>query len=665
MLQFIIAGLVVGGIYALASSGLVITFVSAGVLNFAFGSIAYAVARTYYYLHIQHHWALLPSVLLCMFVLGPALGAFLFIVLFRHLTLASTLVKVVITIGLSVALPPIVILLFGDIQIALAPGIAPQPVHIFHVLGSSITMDQLLVYISVAAILGIGFIVLRFTATGLGVRAMVDSPAMTSLSGGNPFRISLAVWMVSTFLAGVCGMLLAPIIGLSAAAFTQLIAAAFAAVVAARLRNLGVAIAVSFAIGVAGSVLQYWLPPASTLTTAVLPSVPFVFIVVFLVYHIVRAGRVSEGDGVGGALDRAIVPQGGARLGASTEAAAGGDVDPRIRKWAPIVGFAFVLILPNLLHPFWVSLMAEAVAVALFMLSYTLVTGEGGMLWLSQITFAGIAALVAAQLATRHGWPVLLAVLVSALLVAVLGTLLGLLTLRLGDVYVALVTLTAGLLVEGLVFTRPVFLQQGVGVVLSRPHFADSDKAFVYLGLATVILVSLLVVNLRRSTAGLALNAVRWSETGARTLGISVVQMKLLVSGIAAFVAGLGGAFMAMQTKVALGDNFSVYFGFVLLTVLVTIGVRSCFAAVVAGLSFVMLPQLLEEWLSPKFIQFAPILFGIGAIQLAKHPNGVMVEQMHDTGRKLTALLRRRSGQGPRQDALAAEQPDQPATVVS
>jgi branched-chain amino acid transport system permease protein len=172
-------------------------------------------------------------------------------------------------------------------------------------------------------------------------------------------------------------------------------------------------------------------------------------------------------------------------------------------------------------------------------------------------------------------------------------------------------------------------------------------------------------VNVRRSTTGLALNAVRWSETGARTLGISVVQMKLLVSGIAAFVAGLGGAFMAMQTKVALGDNFSVYFGFVLLTVLVTIGVRSCFAAVVAGLSFVMLPQLLEEWLSPKFIQFAPILFGIGAIQLAKHPNGVMVEQMHDTGRKLTALLRRRSGRGPRQDALAAEQPDQPATVVS
>jgi branched-chain amino acid transport system permease protein len=533
------------------------------------------------------------------------------------------------------------------------------------VFGAAISMDQLLVYIFVVAILGIGFAVLRFTDAGLAVRAMVDSPAMTSLSGGNPFGISLAVWMVSTFLAGVSGMLLAPIIGLSADAFTQLIAAAFAAVVAARLRNLGVAIAVSFAIGIAGSVLQYWLPPASTLTTAVLPSVPFAFIVLFLLYHIVRAGRVSEGDGVGGALDRAILPHGGARLAASLERASGGDVDPRLSTWAPVVGFAFVLILPNLLHPFWVSLMAQAVATTLFLLSYTLVTGEGGMLWLSQITFAGVGALVSAQLATRHHWPVLLAILVAALLAAAMGTFLGLVTIRLGDVYVALVTLTAGLLVEGLVFTRPIFLQNGVGVVLNRPDFANSDKAFVYFGLVVIALVSLLIVNVRRSTAGLALNAVRWSENGARTLGISVVQMKLLVAGLSAFVAGIGGAFLAMQGKVALGDNFSVYFGFVLLTVIVTIGIRSNFAAIVAGLSFVMFPQLLEEWLSPKWIQLTPILFGIGALQLAKHPNGVMVEQMHENGRKISRLVRRFSGRGPGHERPPAEQPEHPATVAS
>ena len=52
MLQFIVVGLVLGSIYALAASGLVITYVSTGVLNFAFGSLAFFIARTYYYLHV-------------------------------------------------------------------------------------------------------------------------------------------------------------------------------------------------------------------------------------------------------------------------------------------------------------------------------------------------------------------------------------------------------------------------------------------------------------------------------------------------------------------------------------------------------------------------------------------------------------------------------------
>ncbi len=59
MLQFVIAGLVLGGIYAIAAAGLVITYTSSGILNFAFGAIAFFIARFYYYLHTQrelgHH----------------------------------------------------------------------------------------------------------------------------------------------------------------------------------------------------------------------------------------------------------------------------------------------------------------------------------------------------------------------------------------------------------------------------------------------------------------------------------------------------------------------------------------------------------------------------------------------------------------------------------
>ena len=64
---------------------------------------------------------------------------------------------------------------------------------------------------------------------------MVDSPAMTDLSGTNPTSISVGVWAVSTFFAGLAGVLAAPIVGLRTQGnFTILIAASFAAVVADR-----------------------------------------------------------------------------------------------------------------------------------------------------------------------------------------------------------------------------------------------------------------------------------------------------------------------------------------------------------------------------------------------------------------------------------------------
>ena len=58
MLQFVIAGLVLGGIYAIASAGLVITYTSSGILNFAFGAIAFFIARFYYWLHTQQGWSI-------------------------------------------------------------------------------------------------------------------------------------------------------------------------------------------------------------------------------------------------------------------------------------------------------------------------------------------------------------------------------------------------------------------------------------------------------------------------------------------------------------------------------------------------------------------------------------------------------------------------------
>ena len=302
MLQFVIAGLVLGGIYAIASAGLVITYTSSGILNFAFGAIAFFIARFYYYLHTQENWAILTAAVVSIVIAAPAMGVFLYAVLFRYLRLSSPLIKVVATIGLLVAIPSLATLIFGNQAIQQAPGLAPEPVRVFDFLGVPVTMDQVIVYGCVIATVLIGAGVLRYTEVGLKVRAMVDSPAMTDLSGTNPTAIAVGVWAVATFFAGLTGVLAAPIIGLDSGNFTLLIAASFAAVVAAKLRNLPVAVVVGLLMGVATSLFQRYLPPASQWTTEIIDAIPFMVIALFLIYSLIRRGKVGESDGWGGAL---------------------------------------------------------------------------------------------------------------------------------------------------------------------------------------------------------------------------------------------------------------------------------------------------------------------------------------------------------------------------
>ncbi|HXY94320.1 MAG TPA: branched-chain amino acid ABC transporter permease/ATP-binding protein [Acidimicrobiia bacterium] len=648
-----LAGLVLGGIYAIAAAGLVITYESTGILNFAFGSLAFVIARLYYFLVVQKEWSIVPAAVVAIGVVAPALGLALYLVLFRYLRLSSSLVKVVATIGLSVALPALALLVLGNEVILLAPGLAPQPVQTVHVAGVAITMDQLIVYGCVVATVVIGALVLRFTDVGLRVRALVDSEAMTALSGTNPEAVSAGVWAVSTFFAGLAGVLAAPVIGLQPGNYTLLIAAAFAAVIAAKLRSLPIAVGVGLAIGVTGSLVERYMPPGSSVTAAVIPSIPFAFILVFLLYH-ARRGRVSESEHVGGALDRAVMPHGGNASVLERQMEHGGDafdlggdgvVTPAPRRGLGLAGryggtvavATAVLMLPLVLDDFWVGLIAEGIAFAVIFLSYTLVTGEGGMIWLCQVTFAGVGALTTAQLATVHGWPVLAAIAAGGGVAALMGIVIGLLTIRLGDLYVALVTLTFGLLMENLVFSRDMFLEFGVGVAVPRPEFAGGDRAFAYLMIAVFAVIALFIVNLRRATTGLALDAVRSSEPAARSVGLSPLQMKVLVSGLAAFAAGVGGGFLASYLKVALPVNYATLAGMVWLAIVVGLGARSPLAALVAGVTFTVFPEVISRTLPIEYAQVPAILFGLTAIVVARHPDGALRMQ----GDQFRALLAR------------------------
>jgi branched-chain amino acid transport system permease protein len=649
LLGYIFAGIALGSIYAIAASGIVVTYVSSGVLNFAFGSMAFFLARFYYFLNTQHGWDQLPAVVVSVFLGGPALGAFLYLLLFRHLRLSSSLIKIVSTIGVSVSLPPAALMLFGNDTINTAPGLASQPEPSYRIFGAVATLDQIIAVGCVLAVVIIGSLVLQFTDVGLKVRALVDTEAMTSLSGVSPSRISISVWMATTALAGLAGVLAAPSSGLSVQGMTVLMASAFAAVVAARLRSLTAAVGVAMAMGLVTDVPQEWLPANSSLTAALITSIPFFVMGAFLLAYILISGRINEAASTGGALDRAIRPMGG---GDEAAVSATRSVVATRSGWSwymlgPVAAIAVVALLPVLLSGYWLTLLAGGLAFSVVFLSFTMVVGEGGMIWLCQATFAGCGAIATAQLATNHGINPLLAVLIGGLVTTPIGVIIGLLTIRLGNLYVALVTVTFGLLFETLIFTRDVFYQNGTGVLVSRPGFLAGNGAFSYFCIAVFVVIALFVVNLRRSTTGLALAAVRYSEPGARTTGLSVLGMKLLVSGIGTFIAAVGGGLLALNYGYALPTSYATFGGLVWLAVFVTVGLRSITAAIIAGVTFTLLPGIAQSYLPIAWGNVPTLLFGLGAIAVVKNPDGQLAANMRATENLALRLIKRRTSGEP------------------
>ena len=326
------------------------------------------------------------------------------------------------------------------------------------------------------------------------------------------------------------------------------------------------------------------LPDEGVLAKGFRPSLPFIVMLVALLAYQGLNREKFEIDLRAGPSETEVPPA------------------PRLNGWRAAVGpslVALVLIsVPLWLDDFWIGVVSQGIALAVLFLTFTLVTGEGGMLSLCQATLAGVGAFAASLLATNAGWPVGLALLAGAAVAVPVGLLVAAISLRLGDVYLALATLAFSLLIENLVFSRQDFDNFGAGVTLLRPVFAGidfNDRSNFYLLLVAIFCtVAGLLVVLRRATSGLIFASMRSSETAAATTGIGVVRTKLLLFGASAFVAGLGGALLAMTIGRATINSYNVLIGIVWLAIVVTWGVRSVLGALLAGIIFAVIPQQLS-----------------------------------------------------------------------
>ena len=252
-LGFSVPGIPNGCTYALFAIGLILTYQATGVFNFAFAAQAYTSAFVYGLLCL-HGWPVWLAFVISVVLLAPALGLAFDYFLFRRIPNTNSTAKVVTGISLLVGIPSLLTVIFGNQQLDGPPSLLFNANTVyFHLFGVSelpINGIDLGTVIVTVVVLVAMVILLRYTSMGLKMRASVESRRLVQLDGVNAVRVVSVSWAVSSFLAGLAGVLfahqLAPV---QPENYQLLLITAIAAAAWGRLRSMPIAALVAIAAG--------------------------------------------------------------------------------------------------------------------------------------------------------------------------------------------------------------------------------------------------------------------------------------------------------------------------------------------------------------------------------------------------------------------------------
>jgi len=636
LISYVIRGIPFGCVFALIGIGLVLTYKTSGVFNLAFGAQAFFSAAVYYDTRVRHDWANLPAFLLAVVVVGPITGFVLYRFLYRYLRTAPAVARLVSSLGLLVAGPEMVKLWFGQGSAFGPPSVSPWPNEIYrfgeYTLNANEAATLVITGVSVLALVAL----FRWSPIGLQMRAVVESPRMTQLAGINADGVSTFSWMLSSLFAGLAGVLLAPLFAQVASLnFTILLVAAIAAAAFGRLTSIPLTLLGGILLGIAQGLLAGYLPPNSILANGLRPSLPFVALFLLLLFWPGLRQRREITDPLAGVDPPPPAPAAAQRTPLlTTVQRVLGVVTVAVGIWLCLFVF----------DSFWLNRFTQGVVFATLFLSLTVITGMAGQISLCQAAFAGIGAFTTAQLVDRYDLPVLITVLCGTAMAAAVGGLLAVPALRLGGIFLALATLAFALMFDSVLVPLDWVSGGQLPIRVPRPVIGPvdfaSDKSFFLLCVAILAVVGTLVLLVRTGTTGRYLDALRGSEVAAGAIGINSARARIIAFALSAGIAGLGGGLLAMQDGQANAVNFAPIFGLFWVVLVVTLGARNVFGAVNAGLALVLFPELLDTLGLAAGYQF--ILFGLGAITYARHPEGIIEAHTVSSLRAVQRLIDRR-----------------------
>jgi branched-chain amino acid transport system permease protein len=271
-----------------------------------------------------------------------------------------------------------------------------------------------------------------------------------------------------------------------------------------------------------------------------------------------------------------------------------------IARWTVgALAVIFFAVLPLTLHEYYLSIGNLVWIAVIGALGLNILVGYTGQVSIGHGAFMSVGAYTAANLATRldSPWPVNL--LAGGLMAAAVGAVVGIPSLRIKGLYLAIATLAGQLIIEWII-NHVTFISGGVqaSIEVARPRLGpivlSSQRQMYFFLLFFVVLAIVGTLNLVRSRIGRAFIAIRDQDIAAEIIGVNIFRYKLLAFAISSFYAGVTGVLYTYFLGIANYEQFQINVSIDYLAMIIIGGLGSVLGSVLGAMFVTLLPIVIR-----------------------------------------------------------------------
>jgi branched-chain amino acid transport system permease protein len=271
----------------------------------------------------------------------------------------------------------------------------------------------------------------------------------------------------------------------------------------------------------------------------------------------------------------------------------------------------FFVAAPLLMSEYQLTLLSLVAIAVVGALGLNILVGYAGQLSIGHAAFMSVGAYTAANLVTKLDIPFLLTIPAGGLMAAAVGLVVGIPSLRIKGIYLAIATLAAQFIIEWIINHSPS-ISGGVqaSIEIERPTILGwkLDQAVeLYMFLVTIAAIAIVgTQNLIRSRIGRAFVAIRDQDIAAEIIGISVFKYKLYAFGISSFYAGVTGVLYTYYLGIASYEQFTLVVSIDYLAMIIIGGLGSILGSVLGAFFITLLPigiRLFMENIGSLFLE--------------------------------------------------------------